>query len=161
MESRPERTLRGAISGGCNERNDHDDRDDSCLPRCRQALALFSGLTVLLTCFIIVLRFRKGLGATTNLSQEVPGGIWKGFNVVTGVALAGGAYVMAFMVHILGLKKYHAIVRLTVLNGFLAYTFYIGALLLELPSFRWPQRTAGRSRHTRRESREEMRCMPP
>jgi Ni/Fe-hydrogenase subunit HybB-like protein len=52
--------------------------------------------------------------------------------VVTGVAFAGGAYVITFMVYILNMKKYKSIVRVTVLNGFLAYVFYAGALLLDL-----------------------------
>jgi len=81
---------------------------------------------------IIVIRFWKGLGAVTNLTQEVPWGLWIGFDVVTGVAFAGGAYVLTFMVYILNMQKYHSIVRVTVLNGFLAYLFYAGALLLDL-----------------------------
>jgi len=81
---------------------------------------------------LIVLRFWKGLGAVTNLTQDVPWGIWIGFDVVTGVAFAGGAYVLTFMVYILNMQKYHSIVRITVLNGFLAYVFYAGALLLDL-----------------------------
>jgi Ni/Fe-hydrogenase subunit HybB-like protein len=81
---------------------------------------------------IIVIRFWKGLGAVTNLTQEVPWGLWIGFDVVTGVAFAGGAYVLTFMVYILNMQKYHSIVRITVLNGFLAYVFYAGALLLDL-----------------------------
>jgi Ni/Fe-hydrogenase subunit HybB-like protein len=87
---------------------------------------------ILLGLGIIVVRFWKGLGSVTNLSQEVPWGIWIGFDVVTGVAFAGGAYVVTFMVYILNMKKYHSIVRVTVLNGFLAYAFYTGALLLDL-----------------------------
>jgi len=59
-------------------------------------------------------------------------GLWIGFDVVTGVAFAGGAYVLTFMVYILNMQKYHSIVRITVLNGFLAYVFYAGALLLDL-----------------------------
>ena len=82
--------------------------------------------------FLIVIRFWKGLGAITNLTQEVPWGLWIGFDVVTGVAFAGGAYVLTFMVYILNMQKYHSIVRITVLNGFLAYVFYAGALLLDL-----------------------------
>ncbi len=42
---------------------------------------------------ILVVRFTKGLGAVTNLSQEYPWGFWIGFDVVTGVAFAGGAYI--------------------------------------------------------------------
>jgi Ni/Fe-hydrogenase subunit HybB-like protein len=81
---------------------------------------------------LIILRFAAGIGSVTNLSQEFPWGIWIGFDVVTGVAFAGGAYVLTFMVYILRLEKYHPVVRATVLNGFLAYVFYAGALLLDL-----------------------------
>jgi Ni/Fe-hydrogenase subunit HybB-like protein len=81
---------------------------------------------------LIIIRFWKGLGSVTNLTQEVPWGLWIGFDVVTGVAFAGGAYVLTFMVYILNMQKYHSIVRITVLNGFLAYAFYAGALLLDL-----------------------------
>jgi Ni/Fe-hydrogenase subunit HybB-like protein len=87
---------------------------------------------MLLGLIIIVVRFWKGLGAVTNLTQEVPWGLWIGFDVVTGVAFAGGAYVLTFMVYILNMKQYHSLVRVTVLNGFLAYLFYAGALLLDL-----------------------------
>jgi Ni/Fe-hydrogenase subunit HybB-like protein len=81
---------------------------------------------------ILVVRFTRGLGAVTNLSQEFPWGLWIGFDVMAGVALAGGAYVVTFLVYILRLEHYHPIVRVTVLNGFLAYVFYAGALLLDL-----------------------------
>jgi len=53
---------------------------------------------------IIFLRFKNGIGSVTNLSQDVPWGLWIGFDVVTGVAFAGGAYVLVFMVNILNLK---------------------------------------------------------
>jgi Ni/Fe-hydrogenase subunit HybB-like protein len=81
---------------------------------------------------ILVARFGWGLGAVTNLNQQFPWGLWIGFDVMAGVALAGGAYVVTFLVYILRLEHYHPIVRVTVLNGFLAYVFYAGALLLDL-----------------------------
>jgi len=81
---------------------------------------------------IILIRFWKGIGEVSNVTQEIPWGLWKGFNVVTGVAFAGGAYVLTFMVYILNMRKYHSIIRVTVLNGFLAYAFYAGALVLDL-----------------------------
>ncbi len=87
---------------------------------------------MLATAVILFFRFTRGIGSVTNLNQEYPWGIWIGFDVVSGVALAGGAYVVTFMVYILHLEKYHPIVRVTVLNGFLAYIFYAGALLLDL-----------------------------
>jgi len=87
---------------------------------------------MLLGLALIVYRFVYGIGSITNLTQDVPWGLWIGFDVVTGVAFAGGAYVLTFMVYILNMRKYHSIVRVTVLNGFLAYVFYAGALLLDL-----------------------------
>ena len=88
--------------------------------------------TVILAAGIIVIRFMYGLSAVSNVTQSMPWGLWKGFNVVTGVAFAGGAYVLTFMVYILGMDKYKPLVRVTVLNGFLAYTFYAIALILDL-----------------------------
>ena len=87
---------------------------------------------ILLGFALIILRFWKGIGEVSNVTQEIPWGLWKGFNVVTGVAFAGGAYVLTFMVYILNMRKYQSIIRVTVLNGFLAYAFYAGALVLDL-----------------------------
>jgi Ni/Fe-hydrogenase subunit HybB-like protein len=87
---------------------------------------------ILLGGALILLRLTKGLGAVTNLSQEFPWGIWIGFDVMVGVAFAGGAYVLTFAVYILHAEKYHPIVRATVLNGLLAYIFYAGAIFLDL-----------------------------
>ena len=93
---------------------------------------IMAGIILLVGAVLLILRFTKGLASTTNLSQDFPWGIWIGFDVITGVAFAGGAYVVTFMVYVLRLEKYHPIVRMTVLNGFLAYVFYAGALLFDL-----------------------------
>jgi Ni/Fe-hydrogenase subunit HybB-like protein len=93
---------------------------------------IITGGIMLLAAVLLAFRFWKGIGTITNLNQDYPWGFWIGFDVVTGVAFAGGAYVLTFMVYILGQEKYHPIVRATVLNGFLAYVFYAGALLLDL-----------------------------
>jgi Ni/Fe-hydrogenase subunit HybB-like protein len=87
---------------------------------------------MLLGFVLLIIRFVKGLGAVTNLSQEFPWGFWIGFDVVTGVAFAGGAYVLTFVVYVMKVEKYHAIIKVTVLNGLLAYVFYAGALVLDL-----------------------------
>ena len=87
---------------------------------------------IILGGFLIVFRLVKGLGAVTNLSQEFPWGIWIGFDVMVGVAFAGGAYILTFVVYMLRSEKYRPVVRATVLNGLLAYVFYAGAILLDL-----------------------------
>lgn len=93
---------------------------------------VITGALIVVGVVLLTIRFTQGLGSITNLSQDYPWGLWIGFDVITGVAFAGGAYVLTFMVYILGQEKYRPIVRVTVLNGFLAYLFYAGALLLDL-----------------------------
>ena len=88
--------------------------------------------TILTGLVILYFRFTEGLGSVTNLSQQFPWGLWIGFDVVTGVAFAGGSYVITFVVYVMRIEKYHSIVRVTVLNGLLAYIFYAGALVLDL-----------------------------
>ena len=87
---------------------------------------------ILVGLVILYFRFTQGLGSVTNLNQEFPWGFWIGFGVVTGVAFAGGAYIITFVVYVMRVDKYHSIVRVTVLNGLLAYIFYAGALVLDL-----------------------------
>ena len=93
---------------------------------------IISAPIIILGFVLIVLRLVTGLGRpVTNLSQDFPWGIWIGFDVMVGVAFAGGAYVLTFVVYILRSEKYHPIIRATVLNGFLAYVFYAGAIFLD------------------------------
>lgn len=93
---------------------------------------VISAPIIVLGAILIVLRLVYGLGATTNLSQEYPWGIWIAFDVMCGVAFAGGAYTLCFVVYILNAEKYHPVIRATVLNGLLAYIFYAGAIFLDL-----------------------------
>lgn len=81
---------------------------------------------------IVIQRFAFGLGSVTNLTQDYPWGLWIGFDVMTGVAFAGGAYIITFAVYVMRAERFHPLVRATVLNGFLGYLFYAGALMLDL-----------------------------
>ena len=77
-------------------------------------------------------RFALGLGQATNLSDAYPWGLWIGFDVVSGVALAAGAFVVAATVYVFNLKKYHPLVRPALLTGFLGYLLVILGLLADL-----------------------------
>lgn len=77
---------------------------------------------------ITILRFTTGLGPVTNLSDDNPWGVWIGFDLLVGVALAAGGYVTSAAVYIFGLKKYHSAVRPAVLTGFLGYALVVLAL---------------------------------
>jgi Ni/Fe-hydrogenase subunit HybB-like protein len=87
-----------------------------------------AGIIVIMGLILTVLRFTKGLGATTNLSQNNPWGIWIGFDLLVGVALAAGGYVTSAAVYIFGMKRYHAAVRPAILTGFLGYALVVFAL---------------------------------
>ncbi len=93
---------------------------------------VISAPLIALGAVLVVIRFLYGLGAVTNLSQEYPWGIWVGFDVITGVAFAGGAYVMTFVVYIMRGEKYHPVVNAAVLNGTLGYMFAAASLQLDL-----------------------------
>ena len=48
----------------------------------------------------LIYRFAYGLGSATNLSDNHPWGLWIGFDVLCGVALAAGGYTCATAVYI-------------------------------------------------------------
>lgn len=77
-------------------------------------------------------RFAFGLGATTHLSDATPWGLWVGFDVMGGVALAAGGFVVTGTVYIFKLEKFHAIVRPAVLTAFLGYVAVVAGLLFDL-----------------------------
>jgi Ni/Fe-hydrogenase subunit HybB-like protein len=88
---------------------------------------------ILLTGLVILtIRFTQGLGAVTNLSNPYPWGLWIGFDVMCGVALAAGGYVLASTVYLFGLKQYYPLLRPAILTGFLGYFFVVVALLVDL-----------------------------
>jgi len=77
-------------------------------------------------------RFLTGIGAVSNLNQGYPWGFWIGFDVLAGIALAAGGFVVAGAMHMFGGEKYHSLVRPTILTAFLGYLLFIGALLVDL-----------------------------
>lgn len=81
---------------------------------------------------LMVYRFAAGLGATTNLSQYSPWGIWIGFDMMTGIVLAAGGFTLATTVHLFGLHAYHPIVRPAILTAFLGYVLAIIGLIADL-----------------------------
>ncbi len=87
-----------------------------------------AGAIIVVGIVITILRFKTGLGSVTNLSDDNPWGVWIGFDLLVGVALAAGGYVTSAAVYIFGLKKYHSAVRPAVLTGFLGYALVVLAL---------------------------------
>ena len=82
---------------------------------------------------ITVLRFFvSGLAGTTNLTDTYPWGLWIGFDVMSGVALAAGGFVISSAVYLFGMKEYKPLVRPAILTGFLGYSLVVVGLLYDL-----------------------------
>ncbi|MFN3134739.1 MAG: NrfD/PsrC family molybdoenzyme membrane anchor subunit [Candidatus Kryptonium sp.] len=89
-------------------------------------------IIVALGIYSTILRFAKGLGAATNLSDNFPWGLWIGFDVLCGVGLAAGGFVIAAAVYIFNLEEYKSILPSAILTAFLGYLLVIVALLYDL-----------------------------
>lgn len=94
----------------------------------RIILILLAGLAAA----IAVWRLVVGLGPTTNLTDEWPWGLWIGFDVLCGVALAGGGYGTAIIVHILHIEKFNVIARSAMLTSMLGYILVLIGLFLDI-----------------------------
>ncbi|MGA3287334.1 MAG: NrfD/PsrC family molybdoenzyme membrane anchor subunit [Bacteroidota bacterium] len=79
-----------------------------------------------------VIRFGWGLGTATNLSDKFPWGLWVGFDVVCGVGLAAGGFVIAASVYLFNLERYRPILRPAILTAFLGYVLVILGLMFDL-----------------------------
>lgn len=91
-----------------------------------------TALAVMAAAALVIVRFTSGLGGMTNLSDTNPWGIWIGFDVLSGVALAAGGFTVATAVHIFRLHRYESIARPAVLTGFLGYFLVVVGLCFDL-----------------------------
>ena len=66
--------------------------------------------------YATVIRYAQGLGAATNLSDAFPWGLWIGFDMLVGVGLAAGGFVVAATVHVFRMERYEPIARPAVLT---------------------------------------------
>ncbi|MBW1855350.1 MAG: Ni/Fe-hydrogenase cytochrome b subunit [Deltaproteobacteria bacterium] len=89
---------------------------------------IIAGIIVVIGLILTGLRFTGGLAAVTNLSDYNPWGIWIGFDLLVGVALAAGGFVTSAAVYLFGMKRYHSAVRPAILTAFLGYTLVVIAL---------------------------------
>jgi len=64
-----------------------------------------AGFIIIIGTVITILRFTGGLAAVTNLSDNNPWGLWIGFDLLVGVALAAGGFVTSAAVYLFGMKN--------------------------------------------------------
>jgi len=98
----------------------------------RFVLTLFA-----LACVAVVfIRLATGYQYVTNLTDETPWGLWIAFDVLTGVALAGGGYSTALLVSSFHYKKYRVVARGALLTSFFGYLLVMAGLFLDIGQ--WP-----------------------
>ena len=79
-----------------------------------------------------VVRYMRGLGAVTHLSDAFPWGLWIGFDVLCGVGLAAGGFTITTAVYVFNVKRWKPVVRPTILTAFLGYLLVVVALAYDL-----------------------------
>jgi Ni/Fe-hydrogenase subunit HybB-like protein len=87
---------------------------------------------LMLGAILAVVRLFFGLGATTNLSDAYPWGLWVSFDILAGVALAGGGFTMAAAIYIFNLKKFEPLLRPAKLSAFIGYLIFVVGLFFDL-----------------------------
>lgn len=115
-----------------------------------QPIKVFTPFTIILFVLVAIgssalyTRFTKGLGVT-NLSDDFPWGLWIGFDVLGGVAMAAGGFVIASAVYIFNMKKYKPLARPAILTAFLGYLLAASAIFIDIgqplrithPAYMW------------------------
>lgn len=86
-------------------------------------------------------RYFRGLGAVSNMTDQFPWGFWIGFDCLCGVMLAAGGFCIVGAVYLFNVESLHSIVRPAVLTAFLGYVLFIVGLLFDLgrPWYIWHQ----------------------
>ncbi len=93
--------------------------------------AIFLPFWVTFTSTTLV-RFTQGLGPVSGMNDNFPWGIWIGFDMLCGVALAAGGFVMAGLVHVFRVERFHGMLRPAILTAFLGYLLVVGGLIFDL-----------------------------
>jgi len=93
---------------------------------------LIAGGIIALAVAVMIWRLFFGLGASTNLSDNYPWGLWIGFDILVGIALAAPGLTLGTAVHLFGMKQYHHFVRPAILSSLLGYIFAVFALMFDL-----------------------------
>jgi Ni/Fe-hydrogenase subunit HybB-like protein/Fe-S-cluster-containing dehydrogenase component len=123
------------VTGNSTRSHAHAQAHPSAAPVPRKLLT--PGVWVLISMVLVgvacgLYRFIAGLAAATNLDQQHPWGLWIAMDVGSGIALAGGGFVTATLVHIFHREHYHAVARSALLTALLGYTFYVPGLLADI-----------------------------
>lgn len=98
----------------------------------RAALFLLAGAGTIAA----LARFALGLGATTNLNDGYPWGLWITFDVICGVALAAGGFTLSAIIYVFNLKSFTPLLRPAKLSAFVGYMLVVLGIMFDV-GFPW------------------------
>jgi len=77
-------------------------------------------------------RFFEGFRASTNLSDQMPWGLWVGLGTLCGIGLSAAGFGISAAVYLLGMERYRPILRASILISFLGYCTVMVGYLYEI-----------------------------
>ncbi len=89
-------------------------------------------LLFLVGAYFTAVRFVKGIGAVSNMSNGYPWGIWIAYDVVVGTALGCGGYALALLIYLLGKRRYYPLVRGAILTSAFGYTLAGVSVIIDI-----------------------------
>ena len=78
------------------------------------------------------IRFFEGFRASTNLSDQMPWGLWVGLGTLCGIGLSAAGFGISAAVYLLGMERYRPILRASILISFLGYCTVMVGYLYEI-----------------------------
>ncbi|MGD8587679.1 MAG: Ni/Fe-hydrogenase cytochrome b subunit [Chromatiales bacterium] len=81
---------------------------------------------------LIAYRFIYGIGATSNLNDGYPWGVWIVMDVVVSTGFGCAGYALALTVYLLNRGEYHPLVRPAILAGLFGYTLAGMSVMVDL-----------------------------
>jgi Ni/Fe-hydrogenase subunit HybB-like protein len=90
-------------------------------------------LTIMAIAVVLaVVRYAGGIGTVANINNAYPWGWWVGYGIMTMIALGGVGFTITLVVEVLGVHRYHPLLRPAVLMALLCYSGAIIMLMVEL-----------------------------
>lgn len=81
---------------------------------------------------LAVVRYAGGIASVANINNAYPWGWWVGYGIMTMIAVGGVGFTITLLVEILGVHRYHPLLRPAVLMALLCYSGAIIMLMVEL-----------------------------
>jgi Ni/Fe-hydrogenase subunit HybB-like protein len=81
---------------------------------------------------LAVVRYASGIASVANINNAYPWGWWVGYGIMTMIAVGGVGFTITLLVEILGVHRYHPLLRPAVLMALLCYSGAIIMLMVEL-----------------------------